>query len=115
MPRKDVRDCTDTVRAIEAQAVRARDPYFKPTKRWIVRRLAPEQRKIELADLPKGEDEARLLKAMGGELANIHLGSAGSRDAIRAKLDELGPAWLHKASRSAADRLLADYESFSAG
>jgi hypothetical protein len=60
-------------------AVRCRDPFVRLEKRWIVRRLAPDCSRIELAALPRERDETRLLHAMGWETANVHLGSAKGR------------------------------------
>ena len=60
-------------------AIRARDPFVRFDKRWIVRRLAPDCSRIELSALPKGHDERRLLYAMGFETANVHLGSIKAR------------------------------------
>src|SRR4029077_16907046 len=60
-------------------AVRVRDPFFGVSSNWIVRRLAPDCTRIELADLPRARDEERLLRAMGWETANMHLGSLTAR------------------------------------
>ena len=57
-------------------AVRAHDPFVRLQGRWIVRRLAPDCSKIELAAVPREKDETKLLHAMGWETANVHLGSA---------------------------------------
>ncbi len=43
--------------------------------RWIVRRLAPDCSRVELASMPKERDETKLLRAMGFETANVHLGT----------------------------------------
>jgi hypothetical protein len=60
-------------RAIGA-GIRAHDPFQKIVT-WLIRRLFPDSNPIEIADLPKERDEEKLLYAMGGEAANVHLSS----------------------------------------
>jgi Ser/Thr protein kinase RdoA (MazF antagonist) len=73
--------------AIVERAVRCRDPLVQVDGQWIVRRLSPDCSRIELAALPEERDEAHLLKAMGQELGNIHLGSREKPDA-RSRISE---------------------------
>jgi hypothetical protein len=59
-------------------AVRDPDPHFQVHDAWLVRQLAPDVAKIEM---PKNDRDKRLalapalLRLMGRETANIHLGS----------------------------------------
>ena len=55
-------------------AVRVLDPWVQLCGSWIVRRLAPDCSRVELAALPKDRDEQKLLQAMGQETANVHVG-----------------------------------------
>ena len=84
-----------------AKAVRSPDPCFQFGSRWIVRRLAPDCSRVELEDLPGIRDEEKLLRAMGGELANIHLGQ--SPVAIRADLKKRPRRWLEEGASAMAD------------
>ncbi|TLY67517.1 MAG: hypothetical protein E6K35_04530 [Gammaproteobacteria bacterium] len=52
----------------------------------LVNRLAPDCSRIELASLPRGHDESRLLWMMGRETANMHLGSLRQHRSIVADL-----------------------------
>src|SRR4029077_11978372 len=61
-----------------AQAVRSPDPMLEVADGWLLRRLSPDCSRILLDELPKRRDEGRLLKAMGWEAANIHLGTGGA-------------------------------------
>jgi len=79
-------------------AVRCRDPYVRLQRKWIVRRLAPDCSRIELAALPRERDELRLLHAMGWETANVHLGSGRRRDLV-AGLKGRRRGWLARAAR----------------
>jgi hypothetical protein len=72
-------------------AVRDPDPHFQVHDAWLVRQLAPDIAKIEM---PENERDKRLalapalLRLMGRETANIHLGSR-SRDALETLLKQL--------------------------
>lgn len=78
-------------------AVRAPDPFVRLQGNWIVRRLAPDCSKINLANFPSQKDETKLLRAMGWETANLHLGS-GRIEGVTADLDGRAPNWLHNAA-----------------
>ncbi len=93
-------------------AVRARDPFVSVRGRWIVRRLAPDCSRIELASLPKERDEIRLLHAMGWETANVHLGSAKPR-VLAADLAQRPPGWLLEAARKMEKAVMADFAAYS--
>jgi Uncharacterized protein conserved in bacteria (DUF2252) len=78
-------------------AVRAADPFVRLQGKWIVRRLAPDCCKIDLAAFPREKDETRLLHAMGWETANLHLGARRTGD-ILADLSRRRGNWLHKSA-----------------
>jgi len=78
-------------------AVRAIDPCVRLQGKWIVRRLAPDCSKIDLAAFPREKDETRLLHAMGWETANLHLGFRRTEN-ILADLSKRHGNWLHKAA-----------------
>jgi len=88
-------------------AVRDPDPHFQVHDAWLVRQLAPDVAKIEM---PENERDMRLalapalLRLMGQETANIHLGSR-SRDALEQLLNGLDhdELWFPKAT----DRMAA--------
>jgi uncharacterized protein (DUF2252 family) len=79
------------------QAVRCQDPYLRVTRRWIAKRLGPDCSRIDLASLPKVRQETALLRAMGWETANIHLGSHIGAE-VREHLQSLDRNWLAGAS-----------------
>ena len=82
------------------RATRSPDPWLQVHDRWLVRQLAPDAVKIEL---PASQEDSRLvfapdvIRAMGFETANIHLGSKGPGD-LQAAMDrlrqDLGGDWL---------------------
>lgn len=61
------------------RAVRAPDPCLRFERGWMIRRLAPDCSRVSLVALPTPDDQRELLHAMGGELANLHLGHASAR------------------------------------
>jgi hypothetical protein len=84
-------------------AYRSKDPYVGVHGGWIVRRLSPDCSRIELTDLPKNADEHLLLRAMGAETANIHLGcTPGCAEKVLADLKSRDPKWLIKAVKRMA-------------
>lgn len=97
---------------IITRAVRVLDPFVHLRGKWIVRRLAPHCSRIELASLPQKRDEERLLRAMGFETANIHVGTADAVKAIRRDLAKRRQGWLHEAVKATVKALLADWEEW---
>lgn len=96
---------------------RAPDPWYRRTDNIVVRRLSPNNRKIEVkdeADLAAllGAD---MLGAMGHELANIHLGSAadakGLAHDIAARNKQTG-SWFAAATQRMADAVGAEYKTW---
>jgi len=93
-----------------ARAVRAPDPFLHFSNGWVVRRLAPDCSRIELADLPKIRDEEKLLRAMGWETANVHLGQGSVR--ISADLAARPRRWLERAAVAMADAVHDDWRDW---
>jgi hypothetical protein len=92
-------------------AVRARDPSFVVRGRWMIRRLAPDCGRIELADLPAERDELKLLRAMGWETANLHLGTR--RRKIARHLDRQKHRWLEHAADEMAAATTDDFRAWT--
>ncbi len=93
-------------------SVRCRDPFVGVRRRWLVRRLAPDCSRIELAALPKEHDGLLLLHAMGFETGNIHLGSIKPRT-LRADLKKRPAGWLLEAARRMEKAVLEDFEEYA--
>jgi hypothetical protein len=91
------------------KAIRSPDPYLKVHDSWIVRRLGPDCRRLELASLSRVVDEELLLRAMGFETANVHLGSAGARRSIPRHLADFPKAELRKAATRMQEALAKDF------
>ena len=98
--------------SIITSAVRVPDPFVHLRGSWIVRRLAPDCSRVELSSLPKKRDEARLLRAMGFETANVHWGSKRAIKAVRRDLARRRPDWLHAAVKAMAKAVARDWEEW---
>ena len=93
-------------------AARVPDPFVHLRGNWIIRRLAPDCSRVELSSLPKRRDEARLLRAMGFETANVHGGSQQAIRAVRRDLAKRRPGWLHAAVKAMAKAVARDWEEW---
>lgn len=100
-------------RHILAKAVRCPDPYLGVGRGWIVRRLAPDCARIELAALPGARDESRLLYSMGWEVANAHLGSVRAKTLLK-DLKERPGNWLSHAAGRLRGAIESDFEAWQA-
>jgi Uncharacterized protein conserved in bacteria (DUF2252) len=96
------------------RAVRSRDPFVHLKGRWIVRRLAPDCARVELAALPKERDESRLLFEMGFETANIHLSSPEAAKSVFRDFRRRGSHWLHEAAAAMTKATLKDWDGWRA-
>jgi hypothetical protein len=92
--------------------VRCVDPFVRLKSSWIVRRLAPDCSRVELASLPKQKDEGRLLRAMGWEVGNVHLGSKRT-SAILKDLSKRQALWLHRAAAQMCKAMAADWNQWA--
>ncbi|HLK13718.1 MAG TPA: DUF2252 family protein [Fimbriimonadaceae bacterium] len=99
-------------RQVVTGAVRSPDPFLLFSGPWVVRRLAPSCSRIELAMLPAEREELKLVRAMGFELGNVHLGSPKRVRPILKHLDKQAKKWLRKASESVTVAVVKDFETF---
>jgi hypothetical protein len=98
--------------AIISRAVRCPDPFVQLRGHWIVRRLSPHCSRVELNVLPSDRDELKLLHAMGGETANIHLGSLDAHEDISRYLQRLKPGWLLAAAEEMTKFIKRDWRAW---
>ena len=99
-------------RELIARAVRVPDPFLSVHGKWLIRRLAPDSSRIELASLPRNRDEDRLLWMMGWETANMHLGTPAQRQSILADLRRRGTRWLSPAAHRMAELVERDWRKW---
>jgi hypothetical protein len=99
-------------------AVRIPDPFFQVHDRWLIRQLAPDIAKI---DMPEPKDKRlglapELLRLMGRETANIHIGSRTTEDLVERldSLDRQVPRWLSAATGRMVESVRKDHAKWSA-
>lgn len=93
-----------------ARAVRRLDPNVKVYEGWVVRGLAPDSCRIDLDELGPKRDEARMMRAMGWETANIHLGTRAVVKDVLANLKDRKKKWLVKYADRMVGATLDDWE-----
>jgi len=96
-------------------AIRCRDPFVRIEGSWLVRRLSPYCSRIELTKLPRKREEDKLLKAMGRETANVHLGSPGTINALQRDLARRKAKWLLGAAKAMTRATLTDWKEWARG
>lgn len=98
-----------------ARAVRRPDPVMKVYEGWVVRGLAPDRCRIDLSELGPERDETRMMRAMGWETANIHLGTRAVVRDVLEDLKERKPGWLRKSAEKMAEVTLMEWELWKGG
>jgi Uncharacterized protein conserved in bacteria (DUF2252) len=93
---------------------RSPDPWYEASGNILVRRLSPNNRKIEAADR---RDASRLLHpdllwAMGRDLAAVHVGVRDRRDAIRKDLEKRKQRWFRTCVESAAEFVAREHAAW---
>jgi len=96
------------------RAVRSRDPWVQLRGQWLIRRLAPDCGRVDLAALVRSLDAEHLLRAMGRETANIHHGSPKALNDIRKDLTKREAHWLRRAAKAMIETLRADWKEWQA-
>jgi hypothetical protein len=97
---------------ILSRTVRSRDPFLRVDGGWILRRLSPYCSRIELSQLPRSEDGAKLLRAMGRELANVHVGTRRSVPAVKRDLAQRKSKWLREAAEIMVEATHEDWKEW---
>lgn len=89
---------------------RAPDPFLTVKERFVVRRLAPDARKIALGDIRRLDIKGDLIRAMGRDLGAIHAMTDGAGADIPDHLARIaGKDWLHDTAKEAEKKVRADY------
>jgi len=99
-------------RELIARALRVPDPFLAVHGEWLIRRIAPDCSRIQLASLPRGRDQGRLLWMMGWETANMHLGTPAPREGILTDLRRLSGRWLARAAGRMAETVEGEWRKW---
>jgi hypothetical protein len=100
---------------IASARYRAQDPWYAVKDSMVVRRISPNNRKIEADDEAFSNLTADMPNAMGRELANVHLGTADCATAIMTALDRYKQDWLAANAKKMADATERDYQDYRKG
>jgi hypothetical protein len=93
---------------------RAVDPWYRITDGIVVRRLSPNNRKIEVRENPRQLLSSDMLHAMGADLAAVHLGHADRAAAIAHDLARRKRGWLRANAVTMAKAVEAEHAAWSA-
>jgi uncharacterized protein (DUF2252 family) len=107
-------DAASRVAEIAGGRFRSVDPWYRATAGILVRRLSPNNRKIEVRST-SSMFSREMLEAMGLDLANAHLGTSDQRTAIKRDLKKRKSGWLVANARQAADATSRDFKAWKAG
>jgi hypothetical protein len=91
---------------------RSPDPNLRLRKGYLLRRLSPESRKLELGDADDVKIDRRLLRAMGHEIGAIHGVDRADGKRIAKHLKTIGANWLVSSTKVAEDFVRADFDAW---
>jgi len=103
---------TSSAQDLSCGEFRSPDPFLRTGKKFIVRRIAVDSRKLDLGENAGKKLDLMAIEAMGFELGSIHAASKAQRNAVRANLDSLSDGWLHDAARAARNMIEEDYATW---
>jgi uncharacterized protein DUF2252 len=92
---------------------RSPDPHLRCEAGCVLRRVAPDSRKIEIAQVQVGGLTEDLLAAMAADLASVHAAS-GKSSRIAEDLDTRPDAWLQEAAAAAKAATQQDFAAYVA-
>jgi Uncharacterized protein conserved in bacteria (DUF2252) len=92
--------------AVARGRFRAPDPCYRLSNHLVLRRLSPNSRKLEVEDYGAILVDPRMLRLMGHELANVHLGTAGNWQSRSDKIKKHLKAHRHGTFAAAVDKLV---------
>jgi chemotaxis response regulator CheB len=106
---------TDGTMTFQSQAhLINNDPSRHFKGNWVIRRIAPDCMKLELAHLPMAKID-KILHKMGAETANIHIigsSTAEGKESILRDLESRQSEWLENACRTMSNRLIKDWKDY---
>lgn len=91
------------------------DPWFRIAGTIAVRRLSPNNRKIEAEETTNSLLVPDMLRTMGFELANTHLGTMDRRAAVSRDLRHRKRGWLSANAKLACEAITRDHAAWKAG
>lgn len=90
---------------------RSPDPELWTKAGYVIRRIAPDFRKVDIEDVERLGLSSRLLSAMGADLGAVHAADRRSRRIAR-DMESRDAMWLHHAADAAEQMTRRDYKSW---
>ncbi|KQP15562.1 DUF2252 family protein [Pseudorhodoferax sp. Leaf265] len=97
---------------MEAGTYRSPDASLTRSGKFIIRRVAPDARKLDLGDVAKQGRGPALLRAMAADLAAIHAASV-STEVLVQHLRQLPEGWLTQAAELAEAIVRSDFQAWN--
>jgi uncharacterized protein DUF2252 len=88
---------------------RSPDPNLRLRSGYLLRRLSPESRKLELGDADNVKVDRQLLQAMGREIGAIHGVDREDAKRISGHLNKMDAGWLARSTKAAEVFVRADF------
>jgi hypothetical protein len=102
---------SDVAARLAVGRFRAPDPFLVFTPEQVLRRLAPNSRKLRFAELSLKRGR-RLVRAMAIDLASIHAAEPGAAEAIGDDLNRRGADWLTSAATKVASWTRREFKAY---
>jgi hypothetical protein len=96
---------------LEVGTYRSPDASLIQAGKFVIRRVAPDARKLDLADVAEKGRGVALLRAMAADLAAVH-GATASTEVLGRHLQQLPEDWLTKTAALAEAIVRSDYEAW---
>ncbi|MDF3886684.1 DUF2252 family protein [Cupriavidus basilensis] len=97
--------------SVATGAYRSPDPFLHVSGGFILRRIAPESRKLELADVTRAGNGPQLLRAMGRDVGSIHAAHKRAPEVLE-HVRHMPKGWLVDCVRHSTAFVLEDYETW---
>lgn len=105
----DARDAKPRFLKAALGAYRSPEPGMAVKVGCVIRRVAPDARKLDLADAARQGLSAHLLQAMGAELGAVHAADK-RRTRLLDDLESRDPQWLRQAAEAAHEAVQRDFD-----
>jgi hypothetical protein len=99
------------VEGLAGGTYRAPDAALRARGRWLVRRLAPDSRKLDFRDIAKSGLTAHVLFRMAADIGAVHAADKRSAN-IQEDLASRAAKWLLSAANAAHESVLEDYDEY---
>ncbi|MBP0623235.1 DUF2252 family protein [Cupriavidus consociatus] len=108
---RERKSATSRFISVATGAYRSPDPFLHVTGGFILRRVAPESRKLDLEDVTKAGRGPHLLKAMGHDVGSIHAAHNRTPEVLE-HLRHMPTRWLVDCAERSTAFVLEDFNAW---